>query len=916
MINYILKFTICLVILLVFYHFVLQKEKMHNFNRFFLMGSLLLSFLIPQYTIYVDTTVITETALPYVLEDPIALDVVEDEQETSFFDFNLVVQTIYLIITGLFLLRFVKNISNIVGRIHKHEIINFHNAKLVLVTDNIAPHTFWNYIFINKDAYQNNRIEEELFTHELTHVTQNHTFDIILIELLHAIFWFNPVFIYLKKAIRLNHEFIADASVIDTHNNTITYQELLLKRSSDPKEYYLASNLNFILTKKRLLMMTKQKSDKAILLKKMSVIPLLFGLLFLLAERVEALESKTEIEPNSDIKSDVFLASVERDGNAIQLKCYNCKRWGNLTIPLHKEYIITDFGFTNKNRISDASEYAFTIKATKNNITFLGLKNTAWETLKFTLDKNKKQYLNEFGTVDFKSKDVLNYKTKTAPILYIDKDQNKYYLNNRLINIDNIKNEFLKETNGQKSNLEIFCEGKVLMSFLKSIQNNLTKQYLNEIILPNSLSYIEVDDDYLNSKNDKNKLTKTSDSIPKKRIVNQKKKTLTYTTKDGKLITKKFSELTPWERNMLPPPPPPMKIHKKKVTAKLLKELQNSNTYAIWIDGKVAKNSILKNYKPSDFKYYSGSFVHKNARNKRFPQPYQFYLETKGYKNKKTAAFQKKFQKWVKEGNPQSKSPKQKVKDNVKPTKKNISKVNDDLFFIKNDKGITYYNRFGQEVTKNGALITPKTNTKMHGAIVRKGDSTNIPPPAKAKNEKGWYYNNNQTLYYVKNDKGTTYYNRFGQEVTENGALITPKTSTKTHGAIVKKGDSTNIPPPKAKERNFTAKRRVKIKKDITSNQIKKVLTKKTWEVDNYVHFENGTKKKKITPQTVNKLNQNTKINYFLEDKKISEKKYYSLIKADKEYLIGGNYTNKKKDILNMYLTKDQKKLNKLLANK
>ena len=61
------------------------------------------------------------------------------------------------------------------------------------------------------------------------------------------------------------------------------------------------------------------------------------------------------------------------------------------------------------------------------------------------------------------------------------------------------------------------------------------------------------------------KIWEDKDSIPKKRIVNQKKKTLTYSTKEGKRITKKFSELTPEERKMLPPPPQPMKISKKKV---------------------------------------------------------------------------------------------------------------------------------------------------------------------------------------------------------------------------------------------------------------------------------------------------------------------------------------------------------------
>ena len=142
----------------------------------------------------------------------------------------------------------------------------------------------------DKESRCNEKVEQELFTHELTHATQKHTLDVLLIEILQIIFWINPLFIFLKKAIQLNHEYLADETVITKHKNTFQYQHLLINKASWKNEYYLASNLNYLVTKKRLKMMTIQSSPTKILLKKLAVIPLLAGFIFLFAERVEAQE--------------------------------------------------------------------------------------------------------------------------------------------------------------------------------------------------------------------------------------------------------------------------------------------------------------------------------------------------------------------------------------------------------------------------------------------------------------------------------------------------------------------------------------------------------------------------------------------------------------------------------------------------
>ena len=149
---------------------------------------------------------------------------------------------------------------------------------LVLVKQNILPHTFLNYIFVNKQEHKNQVIEDELYTHELAHVHQHHTLDVLFIELLKTVFWFNPLVYVYKKAIQLNHEFLADETVVNAAYNVITYQQLLLQKATTGHTFALASNLNFAITKKRLLMMTKTTPRLLATVKQLAIVPLLAGL--------------------------------------------------------------------------------------------------------------------------------------------------------------------------------------------------------------------------------------------------------------------------------------------------------------------------------------------------------------------------------------------------------------------------------------------------------------------------------------------------------------------------------------------------------------------------------------------------------------------------------------------------------------
>jgi hypothetical protein len=328
MIDFIIKSTLSLSVLLAVYHILLEKEKIHQFNRFYLLFSLVFSLSIPFITI----EVVQESISPLMGKAKIkpgepTMTVIEDSM-----NFWLVsLWSIYAIVASILIIRFTRNIRRLTSRIKSNPIIDYKNSKLVLLKEKILPHTFLDTIFINETDYHNRKIEAELYTHELIHVTQKHTIDILFIEILKLLFWFNPVFIFYKKAIQLNHEFLADEKVIKSYNNVPFYQNLLLSLANVNSSYYLASNLNYSITKKRLIMMTKTTSTSRALLKKAVLIPILSGLVFFVCSKavaqerkaINATEQKDHIRGMEKYFENTIFKIQDENGNSIDEKKFS-----------------------------------------------------------------------------------------------------------------------------------------------------------------------------------------------------------------------------------------------------------------------------------------------------------------------------------------------------------------------------------------------------------------------------------------------------------------------------------------------------------------------------------------------------------------------------------------------------------------
>ena len=311
MIEYIIKSGLILLILLAIYHLWLEKEKMHGFNRFYLLVSLVMGLGIPLIKITLPIKAIANAPLQLseFVPDMSTMVPVNINQASVLQHTDLLI-LIYGIVALLLLARFSLNLTFLIRSASKNPKKNTPEGTIVLIKKRLAPHSFLFFIFLNEDDYLNKRIEKEIITHEFTHVRQKHSADLLFLELLMAIFWFNPVFILYKKAIKLNHEFLADEAVIESSCSVSTYQQLLLQKAT-LKSVKLASNFNFSVTKKRFKMMKKETSKTWKLVKAVSLIPVAMVLIMAFSDNILAQGTSVTTELKMTVDNGAQLSKNE-----------------------------------------------------------------------------------------------------------------------------------------------------------------------------------------------------------------------------------------------------------------------------------------------------------------------------------------------------------------------------------------------------------------------------------------------------------------------------------------------------------------------------------------------------------------------------------------------------------------------------
>lgn len=272
-VNFIIESGISLSFLSLIYILFLRKETFFKLNRLFLLGSVLFSVILPflKFKIFAPQPVMLAeiTVTPYrnLIE---AVTVYSrgfsGTVEQAILSTNLLI-IIYLLGIVFFFGRFLFRVIQLLLLVRKNQVQALDGFKLVVLEKEVSPFSFMEYVFVSYSLKQKEG-HERMILHELEHVKQGHSFDVFILELLTVFQWFNPFMWILRRAIRENHEYLADQAVLTSGVNRGYYKKLLLDQFVGG-QLVMANNFNYSLIKSRIKMMSKIKSSKLAITKTM-----------------------------------------------------------------------------------------------------------------------------------------------------------------------------------------------------------------------------------------------------------------------------------------------------------------------------------------------------------------------------------------------------------------------------------------------------------------------------------------------------------------------------------------------------------------------------------------------------------------------------------------------------------------------
>ncbi|OEK06642.1 M23/M56 family metallopeptidase [Roseivirga misakiensis] len=291
----ILEIILCSLLFLSIYQLALAKSSLHRFKRYYLIFALCLTVIVPFITIKLPTTITPAYIKTKTYTKPIVNKIdrftskqtndfvkPSQNQELSIDKEKLEAKTttnsqaipqgtfaIYILVSVVLLGRLGLNTFRLLRLAKKNPSIRHNDTRVILLPELTTPFSFFNSIYIYSRDFDQKENHSEILTHELAHVKQRHSIDVMITELFKAILWFNPFYYWFSKAIRQNHEYLADNEVIRKHKSISKYQKLLFEfvKRNQTSTFSMVSPFNYSFTQKRFIMMTKKNSRSSTIFK-------------------------------------------------------------------------------------------------------------------------------------------------------------------------------------------------------------------------------------------------------------------------------------------------------------------------------------------------------------------------------------------------------------------------------------------------------------------------------------------------------------------------------------------------------------------------------------------------------------------------------------------------------------------------
>jgi hypothetical protein len=271
---YLLKVSTGTMVFYLSYILLFSKDTFYLRNRIFLIVLPLLSIIIPLFKVCNffagNSTIEHANSMNSIILSGIIIGESVSEKITSF-DLNNLFIWLYFSITGLFLLRVLTSLTRTFIIIRKGTVQDPKFPKVVLSEMEHPPLSFFPYVVIPKKIFESGDYLE-ILAHEKAHIRQGHTFDLLFSELLIVFLWFNPFMWLIKRAMVLNHEYLADNFSLKSSCSIKEYQYKLLNIPNSLMNIPLAHNFSSLI-KNRIVMINKRPTRNYAALKSIIILP-------------------------------------------------------------------------------------------------------------------------------------------------------------------------------------------------------------------------------------------------------------------------------------------------------------------------------------------------------------------------------------------------------------------------------------------------------------------------------------------------------------------------------------------------------------------------------------------------------------------------------------------------------------------
>ena len=302
------KVAVLIAVFYLFYRLVLSKETFHRVNRVVLLLTAVMSFVLPLCVITMHETVVV-AAMPAVEIGEVQA-VVADKPDTPLWQMALPVLFIIGVVATLGYT--VTSLANLMLLIRHSEKHRQEDGVVICVTDwKVSPFSWFHYIVLSRQDYTEH--DAAVLAHERAHIRLRHSWDVLLVDTLTALQWFNPAMWMLRQDLRAIHEYEADGAVLSQGFNARQYQYLLITKAASIGGYSIANGISHSTLKNRIHMMLHKESRRSHLLKLLALVPIVGTAMALNAETVTDYQYQTP-HKKQIIKKGKKAATIKADG--------------------------------------------------------------------------------------------------------------------------------------------------------------------------------------------------------------------------------------------------------------------------------------------------------------------------------------------------------------------------------------------------------------------------------------------------------------------------------------------------------------------------------------------------------------------------------------------------------------------------